>query len=453
MACQALLDVEQHSSFADDTLDRLTQSAGLEARDRALAFELVYGVFRRRSTLDWRLAQIADRPLDRLPLIVRMALRLGAYQLFHLERVPPSAAVNESVALVKASGKHWTGFVNAMLRTLAKAPAPMWPDPIADPALAYGIQYGCPQWLAQRWIDRYGSTRAQALCEATLAVPPLTLRVNILRVNRESLLQAFLKAGVEARATDVSPVGVVVEARGLVTRLPLFEEGGFYVEDEGAQLIAPILDPQPGERVLDACAAPGGKASHLAVLMQDQGEIVAVERAPPRARLLKENCQRLGIGSITVWQADIAQRPVRAGVGLAASGLNEALRKPFDRVLLDAPCSGLGVLRRHPEGKWLKTEAGLAQHAREQSTLLDRVSLVLRPGGVLVYSTCSTEPEENEQIIDGFLQRHPDFSRESVALWLPETGRSLITPEGHFSTIGALRSMDGFFAARLRKGD
>ncbi|MBD0305284.1 MAG: 16S rRNA (cytosine(967)-C(5))-methyltransferase RsmB [Nitrospiraceae bacterium] len=439
-----LQKLEREKSFADEALDRFLHHAKLDYRDRALVVELVYGVLRHRSTLDWRLAQIADRPFDRLPVSVRTALRLGAYQLLYLERIPASAAVNESVSLIKRSaGHYWAGFVNAVLRGLERASAPSWPDPAEDPTLAYAVRYGCPLWLAKRWIDHFGAERAASLCRATVAIPPLTLRVNTLRITRKALSLEFQKAGYEARSTEISPVGLLVEKCGPVIDLPLFEEGAFYVEDEAAQLIPPILDPQPGERVLDACAAPGGKTTHLAALMRNQGEIVAMDRHPHRLGRLEDNCRRLGIDIVTAIQADAAQ-------DLLSHRLN-ALRRPFDRVLLDAPCSGLGVLRRHPEGKWHKTEAMLPQHAATQIGLLDRVSRLLRPGGVLVYSTCSTEAEENEHVIAQFLRHHPAFSRESVVPWLPQSGRVLTNSEGDYSTVFSRYDMDGFFAARLRK--
>ncbi|MGH7231443.1 MAG: 16S rRNA (cytosine(967)-C(5))-methyltransferase RsmB [Nitrospiraceae bacterium] len=453
VAWVVLQRVERHEVFADEALDRCLSQARLDRRDRALAVELVYGVLRHRSTLDWRLAHLSERPFERLPLPVRTALRLGAYQLMFLQRVPVSAAVNESVSLVKRlPAKHWTGFVNAVLRAFLREPAPDWPDPASDPPLAYAVRYGCPPWLAQRWLDRFGAKQAESLCEATTVIPPLTIRANTLKMSRERLLEEFLKAQCTARPTEISPAGLIVEQRGPVAELPFFQQGGFYVEDEAGQLVAPILDPRPGERVLDACAAPGGKATHLAALMQNEGEIIALDRHPARLHLLQENCARLGISIVRAMQADAARDlPGLPGVRSASWSSSNAAALSFDRVMLDAPCSGLGVLRRHPEGKWQKTEQVLARHASEQSLLLDRLSHVLRPGGVLVYSTCSTEAEENEQVIGHFLHQHPEFFRESVAPWLPPSGRTLVNAEGDFSTLFARRSMDGFFAARLRK--
>jgi 16S rRNA (cytosine967-C5)-methyltransferase len=252
----------------------------------------------------------------------------------------------------------------------------------------------------------------------------------------------------------VSLDGVFIERHQMVQSLPLFHEGGFYVEDEAAQLIPLLLDPQPGERILDACAAPGGKSTHLAALMKNKGEIIALDRSQARLRLINDNCRRLGISIVKPIRCDVVTgdpvAAIRAGLGTRSASTTAAAFR-FDRILLDAPCSGLGVLRRHPEGKWRKQAAALVEHSHTQSTLLATVSRLLRPGGRLVYSTCSTEPEENEQVIDRFCRAHHDFHREHVGSWLPPAGLPLLTPQGDFSTMGNTFSMDGFYAARLRR--
>jgi 16S rRNA (cytosine967-C5)-methyltransferase len=211
--------------------------------------------------------------------------------------------------------------------------------------------------------------------------------------------------------------------------------------------VPPLLDPQPGERILDACAAPGGKATHLAALMRNEGEIVAVDVNATRLRLVEENCARLGVSIVT----PVAMDATRLGDRQAASSSSTLFEAPFDRILVDAPCSGLGVLRRHPEGKWHKASAQVLQQQSRQSAILRQTSRLLRPGGVIVYSTCSTEPEENERVIEQFCADHAGFSREAVTPWLPPSGRNLVTAHGEFSTMTSIASMDGFFAARLRK--
>lgn len=440
VAMEVLLAVEREGAFADESLDRAARRTGLAPRDRALAQELVYGVLRQRSTLDWRLDQVATKSMAKLPARISTALRLGAYQLLYLDRIPASAAVNESVASIKSgSPGHWPGFVNAVLRALLRTPAPAWPDPASDPVRALAVRHACPDWLTERWIERHGLQAAEALCQATTEIPPLTIRANTLRTSRDALAGRFEELGYGARPTRLSPVGLILDKAGPITDLPLFHDGAFYVEDEAAQLVAPILDPQPGESVLDACAAPGGKATHLAALMKNSGTLTAVDSSASRLRLVEDNSRRLGIGIIRTIEADLAAAPPT---------LRE---RRFDRVLLDAPCSGLGILRRHPEGKWRKDARTVLRHRTLQDRLLEQAGRLLRPGGVLVYSTCSSEPEENEQVIDHFCGAHKEFHRESVAPWLPRQGSSLVTGQGDLSTMRNDDAMDMFFAARLRK--
>ncbi len=446
-AFRILQDIERNGVPADETIDRVLASALVETRDRGLTVELVYGVLRHRGTLDWRLDAVADRRMERLPLPIRTTLRLGAYQLFYLERVLASAAINESVGLAKSvSGRDWSGFVNAVLRTLHRQLPMPWPDARNDPVEGYAIRYACPRWLVERWVARFGTADTERLCRTTVTIPPLTLRTNTLRLTRDALIAEFRKAGVEAHPTAVTPIGLTLKKQGAITDLPLFEAGAFYVEDEAAQLVPPLLEAQPGERILDACAAPGGKATHLAAIMQNRGEIAALDQSASRLRLLTDNCRRLGVSIVTPVQMDAAR------LDAPASSSAFAFSKPFDRILVDAPCSGFGVLRRHPEAKWLKQEGLLQQQQARQLAILTRVSRLLRPGGVIVYSTCSTEIEENEQVIERFCSDQQDFSHEPVMSRLPVPGRSLVNPYGDLSTMLAPHSMDGFFAARLRKG-
>ena len=386
---------------------------------------------------------------------------MGAYQLRYLDRVPDAAAVNESVRLIKQQsrrlGRDWGGFVNAVLRALLRSPEPAWPDVAQDPVTAFSVRYSCPAWLVERWCRDWGIERAEALCRATVEMPPLTLRVNRLRTSRVALLAELAAAHVEASPTLISEVGIQLSRATSVADLPGYAAGHFYVEDEAGQLIPLLLDAQPGQRVLDACAAPGGKTTQVAALMDNRGTIVAVDRAAARLDLVMQNCRRLGVNIVTPLVGDmrtLLQAETASGAGRSAGATREsALSSPFDRILLDAPCSGLGVLRRHPEGKWFKTPEIIAQHRLLQRDLLAETSRLLRPGGVLVYSTCSIEPEETESIIDEFCQSHPEFQRESVAPWLPPAGLPFVTPRGDLSTMANMNRMDAFFAARVRRSE
>jgi 16S rRNA (cytosine967-C5)-methyltransferase len=459
IALSLLMESVKSEEGIDVLLDRALAQSSFDSRERALTVELTYGVLRRLATLDWRLEPVLAKPLPRLPVAVQMALRLGAYQLLYLDRIPQSAAVNESVNLARAFartvGRDWSGLVNAVLRSLLRHPAQPWPSMDHDATQALAVRHSVPAWLSRRWITRLGLASAEVACEGVSAAPPLTLRVNQLITSRDALLERFRQAGIAAKPTNVSSFGIQIEEGGSVPSLPGFTEGAFYVEDEAAQFIPPLLDPQPGDTVLDACAAPGGKATHLADLMQNKGTIFAVDRKQARLDLLQNNCRRLGVRNVVPIVGDIRQP--REWIPMIEAAASPSLKKTgeakvlIDRILVDAPCSGLGVLRRHPEAKWRKQEQVLPRHHALQCQILESVAPCLRPGGVLVYSTCSTEPEENEDVIERFCRAHAEFQRESVVPWLPTAAQQFVTDQGDLSTIANRFSMDGFYAARLRK--
>jgi 16S rRNA (cytosine967-C5)-methyltransferase len=459
IALSLLMESVKSEEGVDILLDRALAQCSFDSRERALTVELAYGVLRRLATIDWRLEPVLDKPLPRLPLAVQMVLRLGTYQLLFLDRIPQSAAVNESVNLARAIagtlGRDWSGFVNAVLRALLRHPPQPWPSMDPDAAHAFAVRYSVPSWLSRRWVERLGVGSAEMACEGVSVAPPLTLRVNQLITTREAFLETLAQVGIAAKPTSVSPFGIVLEEGGSVPSLPGFREGAFYVEDEAAQLIPPLLDPQPGDIVLDACAAPGGKSTHLANLMHNKGTIYAVDRKGDRLDLLRSNCRRLGVQIVVPIVGDIRQPlewvPMIETAGSPSVNKARVGEPCIDRILVDAPCSGLGVLRRHPEAKWRKGEQALPRHQALQCQILESVAPCLRPGGVLVYSTCSTEPEENEDVIERFCRVHAEFKPEPVVPWLPPAAQKFVTEQGALSTVGNRFSMDGFYAARLRK--
>lgn len=435
-AAELLLRAEAHEAFAPALLAEIPPS--LSPVDRALAHELFYGVLRQRSALDWRLAACSTRRWGQLAPPVQTVLRLGAYQLLFSDRIPPHAAVHESVALAKVmAGEGDVGFSNAVLRALDRRKSELVvPDLLDHPIDHLTAEYSHPVWLVRRWLKRFGLQRTLAFCRSNNAIPPTTLRVNSLRVTRERLIEVLAKEGVSTQPCLVSPQGLVLKT-GTPASPRAFAQGWYYVQDEAAQLVALAVAPQPGERILDACAAPGGKSLHMAELMGDRGEIVAVDASAERLALVEENCRRLGVKSVRTIAADLSH-PAEA----------KALGR-FDRIVVDAPCTGLGVLRRHPEAKWHKTEALIVRFGAKQRAILDAVGPLLKPGGVLVYSTCSTEREENEERVEAFLRTHAGWMVEDLRGVLPAAAASLITPQGYLSTLGNPFDMDYFFAARL----
>ena len=417
-----------------------------DGRDRALVTELAGGTFRWLAALDHVVGRAADRPVARIDADVLTVLRLGAYQLLHLDRVPPAAAVNESVRLVKQVGRtSAAGFVNAVLRRVGaarRAPGlPPRPDGAADreTALAYlGVTASHPRWLVERWLDRYGLEPAAAWVRFNNASPPLTLRANRLRTTREELARRLAEHGVRTEPTRFASDGLTVVG-GNPYRTPLADAGLFLAQDEASQLVAELVGGRPGDRMLDACAAPGGKATAIAGAMGGRGTLVAGDLRPARIRLLRGTLAGMGADAVRVVRLDL-----RRGVPFGPV---------FDRVLVDAPCSGLGVLRRDPEIRWRRAPDDLPRFAAEQLAMAGHAAAAVRRGGVLVYATCSSEPEENEDVVAAFLDVHPDFEpvRPDREGPLPRGVRGVLDDRGRLSTAPFRHGLDAFFAVVLRR--
>ncbi len=441
--------MERRRAPVEILLDRALERPGLNEPDRRLVTELVRGVLRHRGRLDWAIGQCSKQPIEKMSRARLNLLRLGAYQLLFLDKIPAAAAIHQAVELAKQLREREVpeerraavpGFVNAVLRAIERAKEGLQPpDLLTHPVEYLTIAYSHPAWLIKRWLKRYGAARTARLCRANNEIPPLTLRVNRLKVDREHAALFLQEEGVPTTPCAVSPDGLTVLSRERIPNLPGFDRGWFYVQDEAAQLVARAVGPQPGERVLDACAAPGGKSTHLAELMRDRGEVVALDPDTKRLDLIRENTRRLGISIVHPVAADAA----------SPESLNRLGKEPFDRVLVDAPCSGLGVLRRHPEAKWDRTAADLRRNQAQQLQILNAVAPLLRRGGVLVYSTCSTEPEENEQVIQRIVGR--TFHLQPLSSYLPEAAAPVIAPDGMVNTTFNPWGMDHFYIARLEK--
>jgi 16S rRNA (cytosine967-C5)-methyltransferase len=437
-ACSVLLRIMKEGCYADQLMDSELESGRLSGPDRGLFAELVFGVLRRQGTLDHILSSLLTQPLSRLEHQALILLRVGLYQLVYLDRIPESAAVNESVNLAKKNIPRVSGLVNAVLRSyLRRREDIRFPDPVAAPAESIAARHSHPRWLVNQWIDQLGVEEAEALAEVSSQQPPLTLRANTLVTSRDDLMARFAANGITVAPCRFSPHGILVEGRHPIPGLPGFHEGLFAVQDEASQMAGLLLDPQPGERVLDACAAPGGKATHLAQLMGDRGELLAMDVSGSKLPLIQESARRLGIGIIHTRRADL----------LHGAALPEC---SFDRILVDAPCSGLGVIRRNPEAKWRLRPEDITRLAETQKRMLGNAVRMLKPGGRLLYSTCSTTREENEAVLSDFLSRHDDCALEDLNELYPSWGE-LFTREGMLRSWPHRHAMDGFFAARLRK--
>lgn len=448
-AWNLLQKIERSSGFADLILDQtFSQTPNLRPVDRAYISEMVLGTLRWQGRLDVIIRhalKFREKKMD--PRMLHL-LRLGAYQLLFMDRVPPSAAVNESVRLAKAVFKNEkiSGFVNALLRMIARKQENDSFPPFQDQPVEHITQaLSHPPWLVERWVAEFGPELARRLCAANNRRPPFTVRVNTLKISREDLRVRFGSSGLSSTPAEFSPEGLILEKSPLLSEESLFQQGMYFVQDEASQIIPHLLDPQPGERMLDACAAPGGKTTHLAQLMKNRGEIFALDLHESRIRLIRENCARLGISIV---------RPARADASHPLPFPQDDL---FDRILLDAPCTGLGILHRNPEARWRRQPEDISRLQRLQKTLLDNLAPWLKPGGILVYSTCTMTREENDRVVDSFVNLHADFDLEDLRSVLPSSYHPLIDGKGFLRTYPEMivRSegyrMDGFFAARLRR--
>lgn len=441
-ALELLHRVETQRKYAAPLLNRLLEREEISPPDKGLIHELAYGVLRWRNRLDWIIGRCASRPMEEMTPWIRNILRLGVYQLGFTQKIPPAAAVHESVGLAHRYGHRGTAaFVNAILREVQRrGGAIAFPDAEREPGQFIATYYSHPKWLTERWLGRYGLDLTAQICQADNSPPPLTLRTNTLRTTREPLKQALIEEGVAVKECALAPEGLRIVPPVPIPRLSTFQRGWFQIQDESSILMGDLLTPQPGQRILDACAGMGGKATHLAQRMGNRGEVLALDINPRKLAGLEENCQRLGVTIVRGRLGDATY--LEPDLGL------------FDALLVDAPCSSLGVIRRHPEIRWLKEEADIHRLQELQFRLLTAVAEHLIPGGVLLYCTCSFEPEETQEVIQRFLKDQPHFALEDPRPHLPEGAAALVTEEGYFVSLPSLPySMDGFFAARMRKGN
>jgi 16S rRNA (cytosine967-C5)-methyltransferase len=408
-------------------------------RDRALAAEIASGVQRWRAALDHVIAAMAKRPLARLDAEVVEILRLSAYQLLHLSRVPASAVVDDAVNLARRAGKaSATSFVNAVLRQLSRRrgalPLPPRPADTSDrpAALDYlSITLSHPRWLAARWLDRFGFDGAEAWMRFDNTAGTLTLRANRVRITRDELAAKLAAEAIVTRPSRYAPDGLIV-VEGNPLRSPLFDEGLFFAQDEASQLVALLAGDPPPRRVLDACASPGGKTTAIAAAMQGEGLLVATDLRDRRIDLLRRTVAASGATNVRIVQADLRQPLPFAG--------------PFDCVLVDAPCSGLGTLRRDPDIRWRRQESDLRSLAATELTMLQRAADLVAPDGRLIFATCSSEPEENEGVVDAFLAGAPGFAPVPAGAAAP-LAADLVDARGHLRTAPGAHGLEAFFGA------
>ena len=443
VAIKILYKIEKEDAYANLETAKVLNSVDLSENEKRLARELVYGTISQKMSLDYILSKLLKKPLESLPLWIILILRISLYQLIYLEKIPDSASVNEGVKLAKKYGHQGTAsLVNAVLRNYLRKkeeiPLPGKEDGIED---YLTITLSHPRWLTKYLLKQWPAQDVETFYRFNNSRLGITVRTNTLKTTREQLIEMFQKEGIEAKEGIISPESVYLPHASGIFDTKIFSEGFFQVQDESSMLVAHILDPKPGKVVMDLCAAPGGKTTHIAELMKNNGTVYAFDIHEHKVSLIKENCLRLGITIVNTLAADSLM-------------LSEEYNGLADYLLLDAPCSGLGVLGRRPDLRFRKNKDDIINMSRLSKKLLIKAADYLKSGGVLCFSTCTITKEENDETIDWFLNERPDFILSSFDHLLPfeaneednnaaKTGKLQLLPQKH--------GVEGFFISRLIK--
>ena len=440
LALKILLEIDRKNSYTDVALNRALNQSNLSSSDRSLCTELVYGIIRHQRTLDSLIDQLGKKKAQQQPPNLRRILHIGLYQLRYLDHIPPSAAVNTSVDLAKDNKlQRLSGVVNGILRQYIRSTQGNH-DPLIlpnDTLKKLAIQYSFPDWIIETWLQKWGEETTEKMCHWFNQSPNIDIRVNPLKTNLETLQTQLTSAGVNVTPLGRFPCALRLKGKiGTIPTLPGFSQGHWTVQDTSAQLVSYFLDPQPGETIIDACAAPGGKTTHIAELMGDQGTIFACDRTPSRLKKVQENAQRLELNCIETVVGD-------------SRYLQQFINKG-DRVLVDVPCSGLGTLHRHPDIRWRQTPENIRELTSLQLEILNQAAQWVKPQGTLVYSTCTLNPQETQKIIQTFLSTHSHWKIEPPN---PHWAFSpFVTSSQWIQMLPHKQDSDGFFMVKLKKG-
>ncbi len=428
-AVEAVVNIEE-GDFIQGALNSVISKYELKRIDIALVTEIVYGTVRMQKLIDYYLSHISKLELCRLEAYVRSILRVGAYQIIFLDRIPVSAAVNESVKLApKKNNRKVRGFINGVLRNIVRkykdiSLPPINPDPIEH----ISIGYSHPRWMVTRWLKQFGIDNTIKLCQLNNARPLVGIRVNTIKTTLSDIIEYLARQNIPSETGKYAPDVVIAGASFPLVEDPYFLKGFFYLQSESSALVAHAVQPSQGQLIYDLCAAPGGKTTHLAQLMHNQGEIIALDQTESKIRLIKDNLKQQGISI------------VRTRVGDATS----IKLPPADKVLIDAPCSGLGVLRQNPDIKWRRSLEDISELRLLQKRIMTNAANLVKPGGELIYSTCTIEPEENESLIHWFLTNNPKYKLKALPTWFPP-GNNV----GMLSILPFMHGIDGFFICKM----
>lgn len=426
LAYKILLAVEKEDEYINDALNRFLKKHRVSNRDERLVRKIVFGYLENKMLLNYYIKEISKMPFSKIDLEIKLVIAIGIYQLLFLDKVPSSAAVNESVKVAKKVNYKTKGFVNGVLRNFLRKKDHIQ---IKSKSVAeeLSIKYSYPIWIIKYFLDIYGEEETIELLKFNKKPAAMVVRTNTLRITRKELINRLSEAGVNAKESSLTETGVIVKAVDGLLESDLFNKGYFYVQDDASILVGEILNPKEGERVIDVCAAPGGKTTHIAQLMKDTGEVIGRDVSRSKINLIEENIRRLGIRSITTEVHDATQR-------------DEKNNGKFDKVLVDAPCSGLGLIRKKPDIKYNRSLKDLQQLSSIQYKILEASSKLLKDGGELVYSTCTLGPKENLEVIEKFLYNNKGFKKISIR------GQETLELVPHRS------HTDGFFICKLKKG-
>jgi len=442
IALKILYEVNEKGAYSNIALNRHLESKALKSIDRAFITELVYGTIKWKLSVDWIIQQFSNIKLKKISPWVMNILRLGVYQILYTDRIPESAVCNESVKLAKRYGHAASGgYVNAVLRNVARNKEKIsFPDKSEDLEHYLSVRYSHPEWMVRQWVKRYGEEFTEELLKSNNEIPDFAVRVNTLKITRERLVEELKAEDIRARKGRFADEALVLENPSAVTKLESFKKGYFQVQDESSMLVGYILDPKPGELVIDVCSAPGGKATHMAQLMENEGIVVARDIHENKVKLIQEAADRLGMSIIKTEVFD-------------ALKIDNNYIERADRVLVDAPCTGLGIIRKKPDIKWARVEEDKKDIIELQMGILAAASKYVKPGGVLVYSTCTIEPDENEEVVNNFLKTHPEFKPADISGAIPEKLMKQTAKDGYVQLYPNVDGVDGFFISKLIKGE
>ncbi|SHJ95164.1 16S rRNA (cytosine(967)-C(5))-methyltransferase RsmB [Paramaledivibacter caminithermalis] len=437
VALNILVDIEKNKAFSNIAINKYIKKQEISSLDRRFISQLVYGVLENKLYLDYIIKNLSKTKINKIEIDILNILRLGLYQIIFLAKIPDSAAVNESVKMAKKINFRLSGFVNGLLRSFIRNKdninLPSYED---SPSQYLSVKYSHPEWLVDRWISEYGYDFTRELLESNNKTPNLTIRTNTLKINRDNLIGELIKEGVVCRKGELSPESVIIESmKSSLDNLKSFKNGLFQVQDESSMLVGHALDPLEGDFIVDVCSAPGGKSTHIAQLMKNKGRILSRDIHEHKLDLIKENANRLDVSIIDTEKFD-------------ATKLDKKLVNLADRVIVDAPCSGFGIIRRKPEIRYFKDVKDIVELSKLQIKILDTSSNYVKKGGVLVYSTCTIMEEENKNIIKEFLRKKHDFTLLDINMDLP---KNLFSEEKYMQIYPNVLDADGFFICKMKR--